>query len=284
MKIARLIIIALLLIPTTAWAQSPDQPQHVVTLSDLPDTYGYRIFTIPQCGNCGPDSLNLTKDTTAFPQHDFWYWIDPRNYTAIIGELIQWLLAGIKNLFLSLFCFLFMIFQYLANFLTTILNTIIFLLNFTIKLVVFIILTIQTWFLTFWDLYETIRMGINEVLRVLSLVWQWLISIATLLIEVVKIAFQSLMIIAESFLHLIGILSYVMGIIIGVFVSIGSALKLTTTPGEINTYNGHMFYSFLRGSLDGLLDSSINWLVYLNLGLANLATLIRVVKKWTVQQ
>jgi len=274
---------------TFAQTQATDEqgivePQEIPPFETIPDRMGYISLSIPQCNDCnGVVGRNFFYEDATFPQHDWIYWVDPRNFASIIGEFFSWMLKSIRNIFIWFICILFAIFQYLANWISIMINALIFILNFIWRSIIYIILILRGWFYSGWYLFERLRLFWQEILKSLALIGNYILILIEAIKSVFTILIASLSLIMQSIARLIGLIAYFLGFFGDFIISFLSALKGQTSPIEIQMKyqkNGPFFYSFLRGVLDAIFSSEIAWMPNIVLALANLSALVGAIKSF----
>lgn len=286
-----LIYLIFLINPHKIFAQAPTSideqgialPPEGISFETIPDKMGYISLSIPQCNDCNGIGKNFSYEEATFPQHDWIYWIDPRNFASIIGEFFSWMLKSIRNLFVWLICILFSIFQHLANWISIAINAIIFMLNFMWRIAIYLILILRGWFYSGWYLFERLRIFWQQTLIILALVGNYILILIEAIKAVVATLVASLSLIMQSILRLIGLIAYFIGFFGDFILSFLAALKGQTAPIELQTKlqsNGPFFYSFTRGVLDAIFSSEIAWMPNIVLALANLSALVGAIKSF----
>jgi len=261
-----LLILLLVLVPDIALAAGPETPIPPLpppTWEEIPDVSGYLSFAVPQCGDCN----GLTAVMEPYEEADFpslsW------DLRAVFGGLIRWLLAGIGNWFRWLICWLLQIVQYIANFLALMLNSLVALGNFIVRVLVHGWLGARSKFYYAVFLFEHIRnvgwwvsYGALNVYEVLKVALQGVLQVLSLLGTILMLLLD----IATTILRL---LAWIAGVTFTPIGNIFTALGGSNIPDKLN--NTNTIASIVRGMLDGLFDSQIGWLLWVNIGMAYIA-------------
>jgi hypothetical protein len=159
--------------------------------------------------------------------------------------------------------------QHIANFLALLVNALIFVLNFIWRFLIFAWLTIRRMFYSLFWLYELFRDFWQDVTVALMIITAWIQEIGWLLLAALALIGSLIWQFILIMLRIIAILAWIGSLSFAFIEQIFIALKGTNPPADIA--GTHPAYSIVRGSLDGLFDSQIGWVLWLYIAMAYVA-------------
>lgn len=248
----------------------------------LPDLLGYVSWHIPQCDECADDGQPVIRvpgldEAPPLPTLSDWVaesqvgWLsvpvpNPGNGFLMI---FNWLAWHIGRWFLWLVCWLLLLFNHLARMLTDFANLLVSVANFFWRLGLFIWLSLGQWAAAFWSFLALAREVFIWGQAALAWLLAWLDVLGHLLLLALTLAGQLVLLLLDMLASILGLLSWIGGLAIGLILAIIAALQGTTLPGQLA--DQHAVYYMLRGILDAIHDSLLAWLMYLMYGLAYVA-------------
>lgn len=237
------------------------------SIEEIPDILGSVVFNTPQCSECSTDGSTILLENEwsgSWPQG-----FEALNLPLVFQTVISWLAWQIQEIIRQLICWLLTMLQLLANILAAALNTMIYGVNSLFKMLVLLWLSFRAYFYAFWELFEDVRRllaALGEGLAGLAELGRLIGSVGALLIALLG---RLIVMLGELAIAIMGVVGWLGGIVLGLFVSLQLGLASTTMPAQLA--ETHVIYRATRGTLEGVRDSRIGWLFPVLWGMAYVA-------------